>query len=276
MTRFLLKSYLNLKMTVLEKYAGLFMLQVIYSILLYSQFIIAAVVFIALFFITAPYGRYAGKGWGPIIKAKYAWVWMEFPAFFVILLFYVLGRGYTMVVPTVFILIWELHYIQRTFVYPFIIQKSRKNFPVVVILMGLFFNCMNGFINGYNLYHNGADYGLSWLLDIRFTAGAAIFLAGFSINLYADRVLRLLRERNKKDYSIPQGGLYELISSPNYFGEIIEWTGWAVLTWSLPGLAFAVFTIANLFPRAYANHKWYQKTFPDYPVKRKAIIPFLF
>jgi protein-S-isoprenylcysteine O-methyltransferase Ste14 len=74
---------------------------------------------------------------------------------------------------------------------------------------------------------------------------------------------------------IPQGWLFHFISSPHYFGEIVEWGGWALATWSLPGLAFFVFTFANLFPRAIASHKWYRLYFPDYPEKRKGIIPFV-
>ncbi|MCG9479996.1 MAG: 3-oxo-5-alpha-steroid 4-dehydrogenase [Actinomycetia bacterium] len=75
---------------------------------------------------------------------------------------------------------------------------------------------------------------------------------------------------------MPKKGLFKYVSSPNYFGEILEWIGWAILTWSLAGLAFAMFTIANLLPRALANHRWYQKNFDDYPDRRKVIIPFLF
>ncbi len=69
--------------------------------------------------------------------------------------------------------------------------------------------------------------------------------------------------------------MFELVSCANYFGEVLEWVGWAVLTWSLPGLTFALWTVANLVPRARAHHAWYQRTFPEYPAKRKAIIPFL-
>ena len=56
-------------------------------------------------------------------------------------------------------------------------------------------------------------------------------------------------------------------------GEIIEWIGWAILTWSLSGFVFAIWTIANLVPRAFTHHKWYQENFSDYPKNRKAIIP---
>jgi steroid 5-alpha reductase family enzyme len=77
-----------------------------------------------------------------------------------------------------------------------------------------------------------------------------LFLAGFIINRGADHVLRNLRKPGVAGYKIPYGGLYRWISCPNYFGEIITWIGWAVVTWSLPGLAFAAWTAANLVPRA--------------------------
>jgi hypothetical protein len=65
------------------------------------------------------------------------------------------------------------------------------------------------------------------------------------------------------------------VSCPNYLGEIVQWFGWALLGWSLPGLAFALFTLANLAPRAYAHHRWYLATFPDYPRDRAALLPNL-
>lgn len=63
------------------------------------------------------------------------------------------------------------------------------------------------------------------------------------------------------------------MSSGNYLGELILWTGWAIMAWTAPGLIFVLFSIANLGPRAIATHKWYQQQFPDYPPNRKAIIP---
>ena len=87
--------------------------------------------------------------------------------------------------------------------------------------------------------------------------------------------IALLRGPGEMGYKIPRGGLYRWISCPNYFGETIEWIGWAIATWSLPGLTFAVWTFANLAPRAHAHHKWYHKNFKDYPIRRKAFIPWV-
>ena len=56
---------------------------------------------------------------------------------------------------------------------------------------------------------------------------------------------------------------------------IMESPSPAVMTWSLPGLAFFIFSFANLFPRGVSSHKWYKEKFPDYPPERKAVIPFI-
>ena len=79
----------------------------------------------------------------------------------------------------------------------------------------------------------------------------------------------------KKQYYLPEGGLYDLVSSPNYLGEIIEWSGWAIATWSLPGLLFALGAVGCIGVRSIHTHKWYKDCFKDYPKDRKALIPFI-
>jgi steroid 5-alpha reductase family enzyme len=140
--------------------------------------------------------------------------------------------------------------------------------------MAFIFNCLNGFVNGLGVFHL-TFYSFSWLMSKQFIIGALLFIVGFIINKKADEKLRHLRNSHPSDYIIPNGWLFNYISSPHYFGEIIEWAGWAVMTWSVPGLAFSLFTFANLFPRAIASHRWYKKNFSDYPKKRRAVIPFI-
>ena len=140
--------------------------------------------------------------------------------------------------------------------------------------MAIVFNSINGFINGYGVFHL-YHYSARWLLSWQFITGIALFICGYLINKTADEKLSMLRSENQKGYVIPKGWMFNYISCPHYFGELIEWGGWAVMTWSLPGLSFFVFTFANLFPRAIASHRWYRKNFPGYPAKREAIIPFI-
>lgn len=146
--------------------------------------------------------------------------------------------------------------------------------PLAVIAMAVIFNTGNAYLNGQHLFNLSASmYTTQWLQEPRFIIGIGLFIIGFIVNRWADHVLRRLRKPGEAEYQVPKGGLYRYVSCPNYFGEIIEWIGWAVATWSLAGLAFAVWTIANLTPRARSHHHWYRKVFSDYPPKRKALIP---
>lgn len=110
----------------------------------------------------------------------------------------------------------------------------------------------------------------------RFICGVTIFAIGFGINLHSDSILRNLRKPGETGYRIPRGGLFELVSSAHYLGEIVEWLGYAIAVNHLPAFAFVMYTASNLIPRALSHHQWYQEKFKDdYPNNRKAIIPFL-
>ena len=112
-----------------------------------------------------------------------------------------------------------------------------------------------------------------WLLDVRFIAGAAAFLLGAALNVTSDYRLAQLRRQQQGRYLIAQGGAFRFLSSPNLTGEMVEWIGFALMAWSLPALAFALWTAANLIPRALWRHRWYRRTFPNYPPCRRALIP---
>lgn len=251
-----------------------------YSLLLLCQFVFAAITFVLLFFITAPYGKQYRKGFGPQIGARSGWVLMEFPAFAVILFLFFYFKAYTNIVSIVFICIWEIHYIQRTFIYPFLISKNGKPMALLIPLFGMMFNSMNGFVNGVGVFNSeivGDKYNVSWLYSPQFIIGLIVFIVGMIINIHSDHVLRNLRAPGETGYKIPNKGMHKFVASPNYLGEFLEWTGWAILTWSFAGLAFSLFTFANLAPRAYKNKLWYRSKFgDDYPKSRKSIIPFLF
>ena len=242
----------------------------------YSIFLIlglAILVFILLFFISAPYGKFLRKGWGPVIKSKWAWMIMEFPSPALMLMFFITSdkKNFAMLF---FLSLWLLHYLYRTFIYPFRQSGKEKDYPLVVASMAFVFNCLNGFVNGYGIFHL-YNYNISYLISWQFILGSALFITGFIINKISDEKLRKLRKDSPEEYVVPRGWLFDYITCPHYFGEILEWAGWAIVTWALPGLAFFIFTFANLFPRAIDTNKWYKSHFRDFPGKRKAVIPFL-
>jgi protein-S-isoprenylcysteine O-methyltransferase Ste14 len=236
---------------------------------------VAAASCLLLLFVSAPYGRHVRAGWGPTIPSTLGWVVMEAPAVLVFLACFLLGDRKGAPVHLVFLGLWLLHYVNRSFVFPFRRRGGERPMPISIAGSAFFFNLVNGYLQGRWLNTLGPAYEPSWLLDPRFLAGAALFLLGFAVNLHADAVLRNLRKPGETGYRIPYGGLYRWVSSPNYLGEILEWTGWAVLTSSWPGLVFALWTAANLAPRALTNHRWYRERFPDYPKERKALVPFV-
>ena len=246
----------------------------IFHILLYTSLFFALAVFVALFFTSAPYGRHARRGWGPNLPSWLGWLLMESVSAVGFLMLFLSGSVPSSWVMLIFLLLWQAHYIQRAFIYPFLIRNGKKKMPLAIPLMAMVFNAGNAYLNGRYLFHfSGERYTSDWLLDPRFIIGTLLFITGFVINRWADNSLHRLRQRGETGYKIPYGGLYRCISCPNYFGEILEWIGWAIATWSLPGLTFAVWTFANLAPRARSHHRWYKKEFSEYPRERKAFIP---
>lgn len=244
----------------------------IFNGLLVAWSVLAVVVFVALFFIAAPYGRHVRKGWGYTVGNKVGWVLMEAPAPITLAVCFILG-GDAGITGILFMLLWEAHYIHRAFIYPFSLRGTARRMPLSVVSFGFFFNLMNGYLNGRYIFTFSGGYSVNWLGDPRFIIGTVIFITGFVINRQADRILRSLREPGESVYKISDRKLFRWVSSPNYLGEITIWIGWAIGTWSLPGLVFAFWTVANLLPRARANHAWYKATFPDYPPERKALVP---
>jgi len=243
--------------------------------LLISWFILALVIFIALFYVVAPYGRHTRSGWGPAINNKLGWVIMEAASPIVFALCYIFGNNTSTVTALIFLGLWEAHYLHRAFIYPFGLRSNAKRMPVVIMSSAFLFNAVNGYLNSRYIFTFSGGYANEWLGDPRFAAGLGIFIAGYIINRRADLTLRNLRKPGESGYRIPHCELFRWISCPNYFGEILTWIGWAVATWSLPALAFAMWTAANLVPRSRAHHAWYRKYFPDYPSERRALVPGL-
>lgn len=231
--------------------------------------------FLALLFVPAPYGRHARAGWGPGLPTRLAWVVQELPAPAVFAIVFFAGEHAGRTAPLLLLGLWQLHYLQRTFVFPLRMRVGAQRTPLVTVALAFAFNSANGSLNAYAITHGVLRHTEAWLADPRFLGGAALFLAGFAVNLHADAVLRRLRRPGETGYRIPTGGLYRFVSCPNYLGEIVEWCGFALAAWTWAGAVFAFFTIANLAPRALAHHRWYRATFPDYPPERKALLPGL-
>ena len=228
--------------------------------------------FVYLFFESAPYGRHIKEGWGIEIPAKLGWIVMESPSVILMIIYALIVRDQLQIIHKVFLLIWLTHYIHRTFIYPFLIEMTNHKMPISIAFSAFFFNLVNVSIQAFGIFYF-TEYSENWISSPTFIIGLSIFLLGMYINIRSDYIIVAMKKRNGPGYHIPQTFLYKYLSAPNYFGEIIEWLGWAILTWSISGVVFLIWVIANLFPRAIAHHRWYKNKFDDYPKNRKAIIP---
>lgn len=245
-----------------------------YQTFIYVWMAIGVATFMLLQKVTAPYGRHTTASWGPQINNNLGWVIMEAPVMILLLYFVFNNRENQTAVSYLLVAAFMFHYINRTFIFPFRLRTKGKKMPLVIVGSAIFFNLVNGFSLGYYFAHF-AVYDDSYFFTWNFILGAFLFIAGVYINWKSDNILIHLRKPGETGYVIPKGFLFEYLSCPNLFGEIIEWSGFALMCWNLPAVSFLVWSCANLIPRAQSHHKWYQQKFEKYPAERKAIFPFL-
>ena len=223
--------------------------------------VIAGIVFVALYF----------------VEAGLAWICMEAPVFIVMFaLWYGSERRFELV-PLLLFLLFELHYFQRSFIFP-LLMKGKSKMPVGIMWMGIVFNILNGYMQGEWIFYLAPQdlYTEAWLRSPQFVVGTLLFFVGMGINWHSDYIIRHLRKPGDTNHYLPKGGMFDYVTSANYFGEIVEWCGFAVLTWSASGAVFAWWTIANLVPRANAIYHKYKAMFGDELGNRKRVFPFIY
>lgn len=251
----------------------------VFDIVTGSMAVLAVIAFIALHRVEAAYGMTYTPKWGPSVSNRIGWVVMEAPAFICMALIWIFSPRHGEAAPCVMASLFELHYFQRTFIFPFL-MRGKSRMPCAIMSMGIVFNSINAYmIGGWLFFVAPPDfYTTSWLTSPLFILGTVIFFTGMGINLHSDHVIRHLRQPGDTRHYIPRKGLYRYVTGANYFGEFTEWVGYAILTWSVPGAVFALWTFANLAPRARSLHTRYSREFgKDYTsLHRRYIIPFLY
>ena len=91
----------------------------------------------------APYGRHGRPGWGPVVKARLAWVLMEVPSPLLMTVMFLLGDRRANLAALAALALWLGHYVYRTFVFAFLLPATSKPMPLVVLVSGAFFNVVN-------------------------------------------------------------------------------------------------------------------------------------
>lgn len=238
-------------------------------------------VFVGCFFVKAPYGRFASDKLGFSLSPRMGWFLMELPATLSFVFFYFMGNNKFNAVPLFFLGVWLIHYGNRGFIFPLLMRvaKGQKgSFSFSIVAAGWFVTAFHGYLNAVFISHLGEHFTNAWFSDPRFIIGMMIYAFGYIMNLHSDHIIRTLRskeevESGEKIYRIPQGGLFKYVTCPSYLTELISFLGFAIATWSVGALFVLGISAANLIPRAFQTHKWYQEKFPEYPKDRKVLIP---
>ena len=241
--------------------------------------VLAVVVFASLFFVDAGYGKFYHSKWGPSIGNRLGWMLMEAPVFVAMLLLWWCSDRRWDPARLVFLLLFETHYFNRSFIFPWKI-RGKGRMPLSIILMGVLFNTINALMQGGWIFYFSPEkyYTTRWLASLPFILGTILFFWGMYVNIQSDSIIRNLRKPGDTAHYLPRGGMFRWVTSANYFGEFVEWTGFALLTWSWSGAVFALWTFANLAPRAARIYDMYRRDFPDEldTFRTKRMIPFVF
>ncbi|KFP55467.1 3-oxo-5-alpha-steroid 4-dehydrogenase 1, partial [Cariama cristata] len=162
----------------------------------------------------------------------------------------------------------------RALIFPLLIREGKPT-PFFTFVLALLFCVYNGYLQGRSL-SNYAKYPSGWLKHPCFVTGFIGWLIGMAINIHSDHILRNLRKPGETGYKIPRGGMFEYVTGANFFGEILEWFGFALACCTIESLAFALCTLFILGSRAKQHHQWYLEKFEGYPKCRKIVIPFVY
>ncbi|KAG2298181.1 hypothetical protein Bca52824_034653 [Brassica carinata] len=110
--------------------------------------------------------------------------------------------------------------------------------------------------------------------------GGAIFLWGWLHQRRCHAILGSLRENpsQAKEYIIPHGDWFEIVSSPHYLAEIVLYVGLLIASGGTDITIWLLvcFVVGNLSLSAGETHRWYLRKFENYPAYRNAIFPYVY
>jgi 3-oxo-5-alpha-steroid 4-dehydrogenase 1 len=281
-----------------------------YDFALLVGYLTALITLIFSVFVTAPYGRFGDDKYGMLMNPRVGWWLMEIFATLSFAFFYPQGPNALKPVPLFFAFLFACHYANRGWYFPYhmrVAPGSKASFSILVAVSGFFVTALHGYLNAmwYSKYCDYLDW--DWLSNPTFIFGFILYEASFWSTIYTESIMRNLRPKptatlpatsNSNSpssiaaanaaltpiftpatptsrYTIPRGFLFEYVTSPQYFTELLGFLGWAIMTWSPAGLFIFFISCANLLPRAKKSHQWYKHKFEDYPTDRKVMVPFL-
>mmetsp|Transcript_4103 Transcript_4103/g.6082 ORF Transcript_4103/g.6082 Transcript_4103/m.6082 type:complete len:206 (+) Transcript_4103:11-628(+) len=107
------------------------------------------------------------------------------------------------------------------------------------------------------------------------TIATLLFIACSAGNGICHYMLRKLKLDNPNRRTYPRGFLFEYVSCPHYFCEIMMWFAFTLLTRTFAAATFFVATLIILSMWSKERHEKYKKM-DGFPSSRKSLVPFLY
>jgi very-long-chain enoyl-CoA reductase len=175
------------------------------------------------------------------------------------------------------LLSWSFHYSKRILETIFVHRFSNDTMPI----KNIFKNCGYywGFAALVSYFVNKPQFVEPLHNHVLF--GAGLFFVSEIANFITHMQLRYLRPEGTRKRGIPRGFLFDLVSCPNYFMEILAWVGFSVMTQTWPSLLFTLVGSVQMWIWAKDKHRKYKKEFDGkegrelYPKGRKILIPYI-
>jgi 3-oxo-5-alpha-steroid 4-dehydrogenase 1 len=240
-----------------------------YTIIIFNSTLATIAMISGFFGLLAPYGSESRQPsaipdclWGPKINSKLGWYVMEVPGLIVALLFsiyYHVDEFLTVPIHCQFAIgLYICHYFNRGIVFPSKRGSTTTMEPSFTFFLGALFNSGNAFTIVRYLTCYGQVNALINASNFRISVSTLIFFVGVGINMMSDEILFMYSEQKRKEKNtairkqlIPTGFfMFNYVTASNYFGELLEWFGFFILTFPSPAsLCFLYMTFCNLAPR---------------------------
>ncbi|KII73480.1 putative very-long-chain enoyl-CoA reductase art-1 [Thelohanellus kitauei] len=173
---------------------------------------------------------------------------------------------------------WCFHFLKRIYESMYIHKFSRGTMPVYSLLRNcIYYGGFSTFLGFYINRLSGKHF-----VPLHSMAFVAAFLFFCYCNWECHMLLSSLRkDENDRVRHVPVPNdhfptyLFNLVSFPNYFYEILTWISFSCLTSSCPSFIFTVCGATIMIKWAKEKHREYLRD-PSYPRNRRAIVPYIF
>ncbi|GJN10206.1 hypothetical protein PR202_ga28282 [Eleusine coracana subsp. coracana] len=168
-----------------------------------------------------------------------------------------------------------LHFLKRV-LEVLLLHRYSGNMPLATVLTVSFGYLLSSVMMIYAQHINRSSPDPP--VDL-FYPGVLIFAVGITGNFYHHYLLSRLRSGGRANgavaYTIPRGGLFELVACPHYLFEVVMFLGFAMIAQTVFALAVACSTAAYLTGRSCATRRWYMAKFEEFPARIKAVVPYV-